>query len=105
MGFKLYDPSAAVPFMGTRKFNGTESTSRPSNLLLMPDCTTASYMDVPFFTVNGIIATLIAFSGSLTAWTIYNGLISYIIMGTLIIGELIFRYFYKRHHGLLADQP
>ncbi len=57
-----------------------------------------------FFTVNGIIATLIAFSGSLTTWTIYNGLIAYIIMGTLIIGELIFRYFYKRQHGLLADQ-
>jgi len=58
-----------------------------------------------FFTVNGIVATLIALSGSLTFWTIYNGLVSYIIMGMLIIGELIFRYFYKRHHGLLVDQP
>jgi uncharacterized membrane protein len=58
-----------------------------------------------FFIVNGIIATLVAISGSLSAWTLYNGFIAYIIVGVLILGEFIFRHFYKRHHGLHADQP
>ena len=58
-----------------------------------------------FFIVNGIIASLIAVSGSLGVWTIYNGLISYVVMGLIIVGELIFRYFYKRRHGLIADRP
>lgn len=53
-----------------------------------------------FFAVNGIIATVIAFSGSLGAWTVYNGLISYGAMGLLIVGELVFRHFYKRRRGL-----
>lgn len=58
-----------------------------------------------FFIVNGSIASLIAVSGSLGAWTIYNGLIAYIVMGVIIVGELIFRYFYKRRHGLIAERP
>lgn len=57
-----------------------------------------------FFAVNGTVATLIAISGSLATWTVYNGLISYVLMSTLIVAELTFRYFYKRHHGLLAHQ-
>ncbi len=57
-----------------------------------------------FFAVNGIITTAIAASGSLGAWTVYNGLISYLAAGALIVGELIFRHFYKRRHGLTAEQ-
>ena len=56
-----------------------------------------------FFAVNGIIATVIAFSGSLGAWTVYNGLVSYGAMSLLIVGELVFRHFYKRRRGLTTD--
>jgi len=57
-----------------------------------------------FFAVNAIIATVIAFFGSLGAWTVYNGLISYGAVGVLIVGELVFRRFYKRRHGLTTDR-
>ena len=57
-----------------------------------------------FFAINSIVATLVTFSGSLGAWTLYNGLISYLIMGSIMVVEYIFRYFYKRHHGLLTSQ-
>jgi uncharacterized membrane protein len=71
---------------------------------------TQSYMRVVtiiwcvFFAVNGIAATLIAVSGTIAAWTIYNGLVAYIVIGILIIGEFIVRYFYKRRHGLIAGR-
>jgi len=58
-----------------------------------------------FFIANGSIATLIAISGSLSTWTLYNGFIAYVIIGVLIVGEFIFRHFYKRYHGLHTDQP
>jgi uncharacterized membrane protein len=57
-----------------------------------------------FFVLNGLASALTAFSGSLSIWALYNGAIAYALAGTLIVGEMIFRYFYKRHHGLLANQ-
>ena len=44
-----------------------------------------------FFLLNGMIATLVAIGGSLEVWTVYNGLVSYAIMGLLIVVELIVR--------------
>jgi len=46
-----------------------------------------------FFIVNGVIAFYTAMYASMEQWTLYNGLISYIAMGCLMIGELAFRKF------------
>ncbi len=92
----FYPPSMIERFahaMGHPKHHKTRSYTRVVTMIWCG-----------FFAVNGIIATLIAISGSLKAWTLYNGFISYVIMGLIIVVELIFRYFYKRHHGLLANQ-
>ncbi len=46
-----------------------------------------------FFIINGLISLYTAFVSSIEIWTLYNGLISYILMGTLFLGEYIVRHF------------
>ncbi len=46
-----------------------------------------------FFVINGLIALYTAFYASLEIWTLYNGLISYVLMGSLFVIEYIVRYF------------
>jgi uncharacterized membrane protein len=48
-----------------------------------------------FFLANAAISAATAMSGSLELWTLYNGLISYLIMGTLFAGEWIVRGFVR----------
>jgi len=45
--------------------------------------------------INGAIAAYTAFYLTLKEWALYNGLISYLLLGSFFIIELIFRYFYK----------
>ena len=44
-----------------------------------------------FFVINGSIAAWTIFSGSDVQWSVYNGGISYILMGILFAGEFIIR--------------
>ncbi|MDH5720274.1 MAG: hypothetical protein OEZ13_06580 [Spirochaetia bacterium] len=46
-----------------------------------------------FFILNGSAAAYTTFYASFEVWTIYNGLISYILMGILFITEFIVRHF------------
>ena len=48
-----------------------------------------------FFVVNGIISVW-TISLPMEAWMLYNGLISYFIIGLLFGGELLFRRHYKK---------
>jgi len=52
-----------------------------------------------FFVVNGLVSFYTWQFTSLEIWTLYNGFISYLLIGLLIVGELIFRRFTisKRH--------
>ncbi len=44
-----------------------------------------------FFVLNGTIATYTALRGSDELWVLYNGLISYLLMGVLAAGEWLVR--------------
>jgi uncharacterized membrane protein len=44
-----------------------------------------------FFLCNGAIAVYTTFYASSFAWSLYNGLISYILMGILFAGEMVVR--------------
>ncbi|MFC1665733.1 hypothetical protein ACFL17_08925 [Pseudomonadota bacterium] len=44
------------------------------------------------FSINALIAVLLAWQRQLDWWTLYNGVIAYIIIGVLIIGERLFRH-------------
>jgi uncharacterized membrane protein len=49
-----------------------------------------------FFSVNGAIACVTALWASSAIWTLYNGLIAYLIMGLLFAGEYLVRWRFQR---------
>jgi uncharacterized membrane protein len=51
-----------------------------------------------FFLVNSVISGWLALYASLEHWTLYNGLIAYILVGILFAGELAVRQFVKKGH-------
>ena len=53
---------------------------------------------VAFFCFNGAVATYTAVAGSTAAWAIYNGLVSYLLMGLLFGGEYVVRCLFRRRH-------
>jgi uncharacterized membrane protein len=53
-----------------------------------------------FFAINAFVSAWISVSGSMEAWTFYNGFFAYVIMGAFFVTELVVRYFYKRHHQI-----
>ena len=57
---------------------------------------------VVFFMVNGLISIWTTML-SIESWVVYNGLISYFLVATLVGGEFVFRHYYKRRMGL--DSP
>ena len=54
-------------------------------------CRKVTFVWCGFFIVNGSIAAWTIFSGSDTLWSVYNGGISYILIGTLFAGEFLVR--------------
>lgn len=57
-----------------------------------------------FFLVNGSISATLALWGNLHWWTWYTGAVSYVLMGLLFAGELLYRYCVirpKAHHDHL----
>lgn len=50
-----------------------------------------------FFVVNGGIATYTTLATSVGFWTLYNGLISYFLMGLLFTGEYLIRRIVQRN--------
>jgi uncharacterized membrane protein len=49
-----------------------------------------------FFALNAGVATFITFTGTIEAWTFYNGFLAYILIATLFAIEYGFRQIYKR---------
>jgi len=51
-----------------------------------------------FFVINGGLALSTALWSSFEIWSLYNGLIAYVLMGLLFGGEYLFRMRWKRLH-------
>lgn len=51
-----------------------------------------------FFFINGLIALWTTFYTSMRIWTLYNGFLSYILMGILFISEFIIRQRVKQRY-------
>jgi uncharacterized membrane protein len=45
-----------------------------------------------FFAVNGGVSAYLALSGSRAAWALYNGVLAYLLIGALIVGEIVWRH-------------
>lgn len=46
---------------------------------------------IVFFALNGLVAVSTVIYGDLSLWTLYNGCISYVLIGLLFAGEFIYR--------------
>lgn len=55
-----------------------------------------------FFVANAAVSAATAMSGNLELWMLYNGFISYIIMGVLFVAELLVRRRVRRGLGRAA---
>ncbi len=44
-----------------------------------------------FFLTNIVITSFIAVKASIEVWTLYNGLVSYVLMGVIFLGEFLYR--------------
>lgn len=53
-----------------------------------------------FFLANAAVSAATAMSGNLELWMLYNGFVSYILMGVLFIAELIVRRRVRRRLGV-----
>ena len=51
-----------------------------------------------FFVVNGGISLYTALYSELEFWMLYNGFISYVLMGSLFLAEFLVRLKVKKHH-------
>ncbi|MAZ66989.1 MAG: hypothetical protein CMF25_07745 [Kangiellaceae bacterium] len=49
-----------------------------------------------FFGINGLVALYTAVVSSMDTWVLYNGLIAYLLMGALFVGELAVRQLVKK---------
>ncbi len=56
-----------------------------------------------FFAMNAIVCVLLAIWGTDFFWTIYNGIVIYVMIGLLTIAEYIYRHF--RFPGLMIPDP
>ncbi len=96
-GFTLFRPPSAV-----------ESFARVSVPNLTADeaahCRRTTKVWAAFFLINGFMAFWTARWGSLKAWALYNGLLTYIAMGALFSAEFIYRHWrFRRYIGLPTD--
>nr|ADU90655.1 putative transmembrane protein [Collimonas sp. MPS11E8] len=57
-----------------------------------------------FFVVNGVLALLTAIWASAAIWSLYNGVLAYMLMGCLFAGEYLVRIVVRRRHRQLAAQ-
>ncbi len=58
-----------------------------------------TYIWVIFLFANFLISCVTLFMPN-KFWVLYNGCISYILVGTLFFVEYIVRYFFKKRHGI-----
>lgn len=56
---------------------------------------------VGFFVMNAVIAAITALFASRELWALYNGVIAYLVMGTLFAGEFVYRnLIFRKKHAL-----
>lgn len=51
-----------------------------------------------FFLINGCVALWTAVAADEALWAIYNGFVSYLLIGLLLVGEWLFRRFVIKKH-------
>ncbi len=90
-GYSLWRPPSMV-----ERFARLQQADLPAQAI--PYTRKVTWVWCGFFVLNGAIATATVFMGD-QIWALYNGLISYLLMGLLMAGEyLVRRRVQKQHH-------
>lgn len=67
-------------------------------------CRLVTWIWVIFFTLNATVAGFTACCTTLEVWSLYNGFISYCVIGLLFAAELCYRYWrFRRYVGSPTD--
>jgi uncharacterized membrane protein len=56
-----------------------------------------------FFVLNGTLALYTCLSTNIKIWALYNGLVSYLLMGVLFVGEFIIRRYLQRNPPVYVE--
>jgi len=57
-----------------------------------------------FFALSIAMSLFLALHSTLAAWALYNGVLSYVVMGLLLAGERVYRHWrFRSYHGDLLD--
>lgn len=90
-GYSLYKPPSVVEIIaGLREEldeHGIAYTRRVTQVWCV------------FFILNALIATGTIFHEDEQVWLLYNGFISYVLMGLLMAGEFVVRFFVKKRNA------
>lgn len=70
--------------------------------VLAPDvaryCRRVTWLWCGFFVVNGAVAFGLALFGTIEAWALYTGVVSYVLVGTLFAAEFVYRQWRFRYY-------
>ena len=58
---------------------------------------------VCLFALNALIALATVLFAPMNVWVLYNGVISYVLMGMLMLGEFLLRKRHQRLHAMQQD--
>jgi uncharacterized membrane protein len=92
----------AIVFGGSLLFPPSiiEQIARVSEPNLGPSGVTytrkVTFVWIIFSLMNAAISLMTVLYGDLSFWTLYNGFISYLLIGFLILGEYVFRKYFRR---------
>jgi uncharacterized membrane protein len=68
-------------------------------------CRSVTVLWCVFFAANAAVAAWLAWRGSVAAWALYTGLVSYLLIGALLVGEMVYRYWrFRRYAGAFSDR-
>ncbi|MHC9511855.1 COG4648 family protein [Kangiella sp. M94] len=82
--YSLYSPPSVI-----ERIARTQEPELPAEAI--PYTKNVTKIWCAFFIVNIFISLYTTFFTTIEVWTLYNGLISYLLMGLLFFGELIYR--------------
>jgi uncharacterized membrane protein len=63
-----------------------------------PYCRRVTIVWCAFFALNALVILWLAVGASLTAWTIYTGVVAYVLAGTLFVAEVLYRAWRFRYY-------
>jgi uncharacterized membrane protein len=89
-GFSLISPPTAVFRLASLRDKSLREPG-PARDKAEPYCRKVTVVWCCFFVINGSIALYTALFASPVAWSVYNGFVSYVLMGALFLGEMIAR--------------